>query len=924
MTPPTRLGHALTTLAGTLLSVPLVLTLHVPPALASIGDVTTLAGGLGEGPGTTVGQTPNGLALAASTLYVSDNANGVVRAVDLATGSERVVAGGGANGLGDGGLATAATLASPSGLAVDGAGNLLIADSGAHRVRRVGTLGTISTLAGTGAAGFSGDGGAASGAALNNPSGIAVAADGSVYVADTGNNRIRRISPSGTISTVAGTGAAAFSGDGGAATAAALSAPRSLVHTPDGSLLVADTANHRVRRISGALIGTVAGTGVSGFAGDGGPATAARLASPRGLALGDDGAVLVADLFNHRIRRFAIGGSITTAAGSGLAGFSGDGGPATAASLSFPPAVVVGGGDVFVADAGNHRVRRIGSGGVITTQAGTGWPTYGGDGGPATSAQMDSPRDVGTGPSGRVYVSDRNDHRVRSVAPDGTISTLAGTGVAGFSGDGGPASGARLNSPSGVAVDTSGNLFVAEAGNHRVRKVAPGGTISTVAGTGTAGFSGDGGPAISAALRSPEDVAVMPDGTVLIVDAGNRRVRRIGPDGTITTLAGNGSAGYSGDGGPATGAMLKAPASVTPGTSGAFFVADTGNHRIRRVSATGTITTFAGTGVAGFSGDGGSATSANLTSPAGIVWLAEGSLLIADTGSHRVRRVGPDGLISTLAGTGVAGFSGDGASALSARFNFPRGLATGPLGRVVVADASNRRVRTIMLADPTADLSLAGAASPASVPAGDPFTLAFEVANAGPGVADDVGLTVSLPAGMSATDMPGSCAAAGRTVSCDEGDLLPGAQKDVEIVGRATETGRFRVDAVVDWNGIDPLSGNNASSIWIEVRALPAVVSVHPARLNLKGGGIVTVSLDPGGRVDASSARESGLCFGAASAPAARDCTPHNRPRRTGTRLLLQYEVAQTGLRPGDTRACLSGRTTSGLPFEGCASVEVR
>ena len=363
-------------------------------------------------------------------------------------------------------------------------------------------------------------------------------------------------------------------------------------------------------------ISTVAGTGTR--AGDGGPATGAQLHAPSGVFVDAAGNLFIADGSNNRIRKVDPAGTISTVAGTGTAGFSGDGGPATGAQLNAPFGVFVdAAGNLFIADAGNSRIRKVDPAGTISTVAGTGTAGFSGDGGPATGAQLNHSVGVFVDAAGNLFIADGSNNRIRQVDPAGTISTVAGTGVTGFSGDGGPATGAQFHSPSGVFVDAAGNLFIADGGNHRIRKVAPAGTISTVAGTGVGGVSGDGGTATGAQL-SPFGVFVDAAGNLFIADRSNNRIRKVDPAGTISTVAGTGTAGFSGDGGPATGAQLNAPFGVFVDAAGNLFIADAGNSRIRKVDPAGTISTVAGAGTFGFSGDGGPATGAQLDAPSSL------------------------------------------------------------------------------------------------------------------------------------------------------------------------------------------------------------------------------------------------------------------------------------------------------------------
>lgn len=339
-------------------------------------------------------------------------------------------------------------------------------------------------------------------------------------------------------------------------------------------------------------------------------------------------------------------------------------------------------------------------GGVAETAAGTGTAGFGGDGGNAQAALLNSPVSIASAPDGSLYLSDNGNNRVRRIAPDGTLGTVAGTGAGSFGGDGGPAASALLNKPGGIAAGPDGSLYIADTFNHRIRKVSPAGAIGTVAGNGTPTFAGDGGAATSASLFYPAAVAVAQDGSLYIADAYNHRIRRVGTGGTIGTVAGNGSTAFGGDGGAATSASLYQPSGVAFGADGSLYIADYGHHRIRKVSPAGLISTVAGTGTPGYSGDGGAATSAQLNAPVGLAVAANGSVLIADSGNNRIRRVGTDGLISTVAGNGQTGPGGDGGAASSARVSAPWGVVEGADGNVYAAEYGGQRIRRIRPAMP--------------------------------------------------------------------------------------------------------------------------------------------------------------------------------------------------------------------------------
>jgi hypothetical protein len=333
------------------------------------------------------------------------------------------------------------------------------------------------------------------------------------------------------------------------------------------------------------IISTVAGDGTGGFAGDGGAATSASLDNPYGVTLDAAGNLYIADLLNHRIRKVATDGTISTVAGNGSTTFAGDGGAATSASLSEPVDVALdAAGNLYIADENNHRIRKVTTDGIISTVAGSDTAGFAGDGGAATSASLTRPRSVTLDAAGNLYIADSRNHRIRKVATDGTISTVAGNSLAGgFAGDGGAATSASLKYPRGVTLDAAGNLYIADQFNHRIRKVATDGTISTVAGNGTPTFAGDGGAATSASLNTPSAVSLDAAGNLYIADFNNHRIRKVDTDGIISTVAGNDTPGFAGDDGAATSASLYRPSGVTLDAAGNLYIADNGNNRIRKL-----------------------------------------------------------------------------------------------------------------------------------------------------------------------------------------------------------------------------------------------------------------------------------------------------------------------------------------------------
>ncbi len=552
--------------------------------------------------------------------------------------------------------------------------------------------GLITTVAGSGRFVFSDDGGSATNASLGEIAGIAVDAAGNVFAADYDNNLVVKISPAGVLTVVAGNGLCCSSGDDGPATSASLTFPDDVAVDAAGNLYIASFG--RIRRVSpDGIIATVV---VDGF-------------SPNGLTVNAAGELYIADTLDHQIFKVNFSERIvTTVAGSGVEGFSGDGGPATSASLALNFLGLTGlavdaTGNLYVADTNNHRIRKVSPDGIITTIAGSGETGrftgggFSGDGGPAISALLDAPEGVAVDSAGNLYIADRFNFRIRKVSPDGTITTVAGNGDLGFSGDGGPAINASLSFLSDVAVDAAGNLYVADSDNYRVRKISPNGTITTIAGNGLFKFSGDGGPATSASLDAPFGVAVDSLGNSYIADTDNDAIRKVSPEGIITTVAGGiGVRGFSGDDGPATAAALNEPFDVAVDALDNLYIGDAGNNRIRKVGLDGTISTVAGNGVDGFSGDGGPATSASLKSRLSVAVDTLGNLYIADTFHNRIRKVSFAGIITTVAGDGFGGFSGDGDLSTRASLDLPRSVDVDATGNLYIADSDNDRIRKVL------------------------------------------------------------------------------------------------------------------------------------------------------------------------------------------------------------------------------------
>ncbi len=779
---------------------------------------------------------------------------------------------------GDGGPATEAQLRSAYDVAMDSGGNIFIADSANYRVRMVAassgthygipmTAGNIYTVAGNGTNDYSGDGGPATEAQIKSVYGLAVDSAGNIYINDRSDYRIRKVDPSGIITTVAGDGTSGYSGDGGPATGAQLNRGYGLAVDEAGNLYLADGSNYCVRMVaasSGTYYGiavtagniyTIVGNGTSGYSGDGGPAVSAQIETTYDVAIDNSNNLYIADL--SRIRKVDPSGIISTVAGSGSSGYSGDGGPAMCAELRSYSLAVDSNYNLYIADKNYYCIRMVDGNGIIATVAGGNGRGYSGDGDLATNAKL-QPYGLAIDSAGGLYIADQSGYSVRylqspaaapllvslslsgspgltysgtpltydlggltlagvdqdgaaydlsdktvtwtvksgpaelsdttlSIVRGGTveisaqvlgvitdfnftvdtgdlpvieltvgdINTIAGIGIKGYAGDGGPAINGQLNSPGDVAIDSAGNIFIADEGNNRIRAVAANtgtqygidmtaGNIYTVAGIGTRGYSGDGGPAVSAELGQIEALAIDSTGNIYIVDVINNCLRKIDINGIISTVtsinsarglaidgsgniymggapntgicmlaaetgmkhgismtagnvytvAGNGTGGYSGDGGPATSAKIYGDGIIAVDCSGNLYISDTYNYRVRKVDPSGIITTVAGNGSQGYSGDNGQATDAEIY-PIGIAADSAGNLFIS--GNRCVRKVDVSGIITTVAGDGTSGYSGDGGPATSAQMKSPWGLEVDDAGDLYITDINNNCVRYVKL-----------------------------------------------------------------------------------------------------------------------------------------------------------------------------------------------------------------------------------
>lgn len=825
-----------------------------------------------NGPATSAAlNTPSGLCIDSNgNMYIADSGNNRIRKV-ATNGIITTIAGTGPNGSyggygGDGGLAINAELNYPAGIAIDNLGRLYISDSVNSRIRRINTNNVISTFAGNGTNGFLGDNGAATNAELSGPFGLSLDQYGNLYIADTDNQRIRVVTngiittvagngivptdpgsgttpptelyypegvaviypflfvadtrnsrverttlPNGGLGSIAGTGIEGFSGDGGVATEAQLALPYDVVVTGVDSFYIADSVNQRIRQVSNGIISTIAGTGIGGFSGDGSVAANASLYKPECICLDSNGNLFIADSYNSRIREvsgFATGPTLSlgavamSEAGSYSVIVSNSTGSITSSvavlSILTPPSITVqpvneslligsnltlsvtatgtgplgynwlfnqsnvlqtGASSIFTLNgvgtnnAGAYSVIVTNAYGGTTSQVATvtvgvvpsvgiapvedlAWAhsnalfsvTVTGSGPFAYQWQFDGtnifndiietiaeaglsfPGGVAVDGTGNVYIADGGNYRVAKLNVGGVITTLAGGGSQHTdTGDGGLAVFASFAKVNSVALDLFGNVYIADV--TRVRKIGVNGIITTVAGTSTAGFSGDGGLAVNAELNSVTAVACDAVGDLFIADSSNNRVREVSGNGIITTIAGNGTAGYTGDNIYATNAELNQVSGVTVDGAGNVYISDVKNFRVRKVAANGSITTIAGTGTQGFSGDGGLATAAELAAPSGLALDAAGNLYVADFDNYRVRKIGTNGIITTVAGS-TLGYSGDGGPATNAHLNVPLSVAFDTVGNLYIADSFNNAIREAFYGgQPTLSLTNVSAAN---------------------------------------------------------------------------------------------------------------------------------------------------------------------------------------------------------------------
>jgi DNA-binding beta-propeller fold protein YncE len=694
-------------------------------------------------------------------LYFVDWNNHKIRR--LADGVVETIAGTGELGAADDGYGPEIQFNHPTNLAFDSNGDLIIAAWHNSLVKRMNlATGYAVTIAGTGARSFNGDDIPGTEAFLDLPSSVAFdPGTGNILISDQANFRIRLLEPNGVIHTICGDGIPEYYGDGIRAEEARINSAKGqaaapagrLTLTAQGEIIIADTGNHVVRRINGAgIISLVAGTpGLAGYAGDGGPATAAMLSTPSDVAVLPDGSIIVADTMNHAVRVIAPDGTISTLAGTGQRGFDGDGGPADEALLDRPYGVTVGpDGTVYVADTHNHRIRRIastlpddydpqppdsspvdiipctGETGSVCTFAGTGQKGSNGDGHDKLQSVFYWPMDIEFAPDGRVIFLDWNNHQVREILPDDTVVTIMGTD---FVGDGPrdlsdlTVAGADpltvdLNHPTDVQIMPDGDILIMAWHNHKLRVLdSVDGRVRVLAGAGAA-FAGDGDPAVDVRVNQPRSGVLTPDGDFFFVDQRNQRIRVLynfaqdRENALAATVVGTGEKGFNGDGLAGLQTQLSFQTGGNPEPSGgitydpstqSLYVSDSENQLIRRIDflnddfTDSTVMIVAGQpGAAGLIGDGGPATAASLSNPQDLEIGPDGNLYFADVDNDVVRRIDlATGIIERVAGTGERGYAGDGGSALNAQLDRPFGVAFDLSGDLYVSDTFNSRIRKI-------------------------------------------------------------------------------------------------------------------------------------------------------------------------------------------------------------------------------------
>ena len=610
---------------------------------------------------------PAGLVFDKGNLYVADRNNHRIRKID-SNGFISTVAGTGMpECCNDHGLAVEAHLHFPSDIDVDTEGNLYISDRSNNRIRKVNSDGIITTIAGLGKPGYGGDFGPADKALLKYPFGISLDNKGNFYIADRGNNRVRKIDQRGIITTIAGDGTHSFGGDYGPANQSSLAFPTDVIVDSLGVIYIADRNNNRVRKIDRlGVITTLMGFSQTEFNGDNEISAETTLHLPFALALNGEDRLLVVDRNHFRVREVRLqSNQVETVAGNGTFLFRGDGGPGGGATLDAPSGIAVDSkGNVLFADRLHQRIRRVGSNGIIETVIGNGKQGNEGNGRPGIEATLHLPEVLVMDREDNIYLTQRTGNAwiIRKSNAEGIITHFAGNRRQGNTGDGGPAIEASFHTISDIAADGSGNIFIADSINRNIRKIDKQGIISMIAEANLEALGTE---------VHPNGIVVDRVGSIFFSDSGSSKVYKINTSGAITLIAGTGDFGDHGDEGPALEAGLRSPGGLAIGPDGFLYIAEQTTHRIRKVDSSGVITRYAGTGEFGYSGDGGPAIEANIKTPFRMDFDREGNLYFSDRDNNRIRKVDTSGVITTIAGHSNIGWLQDGLEVRITVHNFP-------------------------------------------------------------------------------------------------------------------------------------------------------------------------------------------------------------------------------------------------------------
>jgi type IX secretion system substrate protein/NHL repeat-containing protein len=669
--------------------------------ITSAGMVTTFAGsgivGFADGTGTAAKfSLPTGLAVDGSgIIYIADRANHSIRKI-TSSGVVSTLAGSGTFGFADG-TGAAAQFNNPWGVAVDDSGTVYVADNSNHCIRKITPAGVVTTLAGSGIAGFADGTGTA--AQFDQPTDVAVDASGNVYVADFNNQRIRKITSAGEVTTLAGSGIAGYSDATG--TAAQFKFPISIAVDASNTVYVADRDNQLIRKItSSGVVSTLAGSGTAGFAD--GTGTAANFNQPTGITVDASGIFYVSERQNHRIRKITelgsgqLSGDTTGQSGTYDVVFYADDRNNSTVDQSFTlivntPPVFTSTAVVSVNDNATYSytvaIKDINKD-ALTLSATTkpSWLTLGSNKSVSTliasSSTMASPKDVAVDASGNIYEVGSN-NQVIKITSAGVTSILAGDTSNNPGSADGVGSIARFRGPEGIALDAQGNLYIADKNNQKIRKVTPTGAVTTLAGSGGFGFL-DGVGSV-AQFKNPTGIDVDASGNVYVADRNNHMIRKITPAGVVTTLAGSGTQGFAD--GTGTAAQFNSPTGVAVDASGNVYVADNNNNRIRKITAAGVVSTLAGSGTNFFAD--GIGTAAMFKNPYGLAVDGSGNVYVGDEFNNRIRKITPSGAVTTIAGSASSGNT-DGSAAL---FSSPKGIAVDAFGNLFVADSNNNAIR---------------------------------------------------------------------------------------------------------------------------------------------------------------------------------------------------------------------------------------